>query len=76
MPRARLTSPPPPARGEEREHARILASYGGAYADGALQSYIETIIQRLVAASDRPDLSYRVTILNSPAVNAFALPTG
>jgi predicted Zn-dependent protease len=29
-----------------------------------------------VAASERPDVHYRVTILNSAAVNAFALPTG
>jgi predicted Zn-dependent protease len=29
-----------------------------------------------VAASERPEMTYRVTILNSPAVNAFALPTG
>jgi predicted Zn-dependent protease len=29
-----------------------------------------------VAASERPDIHYRVTILNSAAVNAFALPTG
>jgi predicted Zn-dependent protease len=29
-----------------------------------------------VAASDRPDQAYKVTILNSGAVNAFALPTG
>ena len=76
MPRARLTSPPPPARGEEREHARILASYGGAYSDAALQRYVETTIERLVAASERPDLRYQVTILNSPGVNAFALPSG
>ncbi|CUU43783.1 Putative Zn-dependent protease [Blastochloris viridis] len=76
VPRARLTSPPPPARGEEREHARILASYGGAYSDVALQAYIETTIERLVAASERPDLRYRLTILNSPSVNAFALPSG
>ena len=27
-------------------------------------------------ASDRPEQPYRVTILNSGAVNAFALPTG
>ena len=27
-------------------------------------------------ASDRPDESFQVTILNSPAVNAFALPNG
>ena len=28
------------------------------------------------SASERPDLKYQVTILNSPAVNAFALPSG
>ena len=33
-------------------------------------------MKRLVAASDRPDLHYRVTMLNSQSVNAFALPTG
>ena len=33
-------------------------------------------VEKLVAASERPDLHYKVTILNSPAVNAFALPTG
>jgi predicted Zn-dependent protease len=33
-------------------------------------------VDRLVAASDRPDQAYKVTILNSGAVNAFALPTG
>ncbi|NJL50630.1 MAG: M48 family metalloprotease, partial [Blastochloris sp.] len=71
-----LTSPPPPARGEEREHARILASYGGAYDAPELQATIEATVERLVAASERPDLRYRVTILNSPSVNAFALPSG
>ena len=34
------------------------------------------MVDRLVAASDRPDLAYKITILNSPAVNAFALPSG
>src|SRR5262249_883144 len=33
-------------------------------------------VAKLVAASERPDVQYRVTILNSDAVNAFALPTG
>ncbi len=60
----------------EREHERILASYGGAYEDPKLQALIGQTVDRLVAASDRPDLAYRVTILNSGAVNAFALPTG
>jgi predicted Zn-dependent protease len=60
----------------EREHARILASYGGAYENAKLQSEIEKTVDRLVAASERPDLSYKVTILNAPAINAFALPNG
>src|SRR5216684_2315673 len=60
----------------EREHERILASYGGAYDDPKLEGLIGKTVDRLVAASDRPDQAYKVTILNSGAVNAFALPTG
>src|SRR5215472_13600377 len=61
---------------EQREHQRILASYGGVYTDPRLQTMVEQLVERLVAASDRPDLHYRVTMLNSRSVNAFALPTG
>ena len=61
---------------EEREHLRILASYGGIYDNAKLQEIIEKTVNRLVAASERPDLKYKVTILNSPAINAFALPNG
>jgi predicted Zn-dependent protease len=64
---------PPPG---QREHLRILAAYGGAYDDPQLQALISQTVERLVAASERPDLHYKVTILNSPAVNAFALPSG
>jgi predicted Zn-dependent protease len=60
----------------EREHERILGSYGGAYDDPKLAALITKTVDRLVAASDRPDQAYKVTILNSGAVNAFALPTG
>src|SRR5207245_20458 len=60
----------------EREHERILASYGGVYDDPRLEALIGKTVDRLVAASDRPEQAYRVTILNSGAVNAFALPTG
>src|ERR1700751_5689012 len=60
----------------EKEPERILASYGGAYDDPRLESLITKVVDRLVAASDRPDQAYKVTILNSGAVNAFALPTG
>jgi predicted Zn-dependent protease len=59
-----------------REHQRILAAYGGVYNDPKLQVMIEQTVERLVAASDRPDLHYRVTMLNSQSINAFALPSG
>src|ERR1700742_1135510 len=64
------------ATATQREHARILASYGGVYENAKIQAMIEQTVSRLVAASERPDLKYQVTMLNSPAVNAFALPNG
>jgi predicted Zn-dependent protease len=60
----------------DREHERILATYGGAYDDPHLEALINKTVERLVAASDHPEQGYKVTILNSGAVNAFALPTG
>ena len=59
-----------------REHRRILAAYGGAYNNPALEESLNRTVEKLVAASERPDMHYKITILNSPAVNAFALPTG
>lgn len=70
---ARAAAPSPKS---EHEHKRILASYGGAYDDPKLEALINRTVERLVAVSERPDLTYKVTILNSGAVNAFALPTG
>ena len=61
---------------EQREHARILASYGGVYGNARLHAMISKLVDRLVAASERPNLKYEVTLLNSPAINAFALPNG
>ena len=60
----------------QREHQRILAAYSGVYEDPRLEALVEQTVDKLVAASERPDLRYRVTILNSPAINAFALPSG
>ncbi len=59
-----------------REHQRILAAYGAVYNDAKLQVMVEQTVERLVAASERPDLHYKITLLNSQSINAFALPTG
>ncbi|MBV8792029.1 MAG: M48 family metalloprotease [Pseudolabrys sp.] len=76
-----VSLPNPPAKTDQqpaelREHARILASYGGLYENPKLEVLINKTVDRLVAASERPDLKYQVVILNSPAINAFALPNG
>jgi predicted Zn-dependent protease len=60
----------------QREHSRILAAYGGAYVDHRLEALITLTVDKLVAASERPNLKYKATILNSPAINAVALPNG
>jgi predicted Zn-dependent protease len=64
---------PPPA---VREHQRILAAYSGTYEDARLEALVRQTVDKLIAASERPDQRYRITILNSPAINAFALPSG
>src|SRR5215470_11200480 len=61
---------------ERREELRVLDANGGVYQDAQLQGFVGDIVERLAASSDRPDLRYRVVILNSPAVNAFSLPSG
>lgn len=59
-----------------REHPRVVATYGGVYEDPGAERAVAGVIGRLVEASEDPSQSYRITILNSPAVNAFALPGG
>ncbi|MBB4278105.1 M48 family metalloprotease [Rhizobium mongolense] len=59
-----------------REHPRIVASYGGEYKDAKTERLVARIAGALTAVSENPSQSYRITILNSPAINAFALPGG
>jgi len=58
------------------EHKKLVAQFGGEYRWPAAESYLNAILVRLAAASDVPTTPYRVTILNTPVVNAFALPSG
>lgn len=59
-----------------REHPRIVASYGGEYRDVKTEQLVARITGALTLVSENPNQSYRITILNSPAINAFALPGG
>ncbi len=59
----------------QRMHQLILDQQP-AYNDPALQQYIDFVGQTLAAKSDRPLLPWHFTIIDSPDVNAFALPGG
>ena len=50
---------------------------GGDYiVDPQVAAYVNEVGQRLARASHRPELEYHFTVLDSPTVNAFALPGG
>jgi len=66
----------PRAQMGAREHPRIVASYGGEYKDAKTERLVARIAGALTSVSENPQQSYRITILNSPAINAFALPGG
>ena len=75
-----VVAPRIPSAAEEaigaRENPRVVAEYGGVYEDPDLEAEVARIVARLVAASDDPSRGYKITILNSPVANAFALPGG
>ncbi len=58
----------------EQQHPQILAEYGGEVADANLRTYVDGVAKRLIAAGDHPADLIVVTTLDSPVVNAFALP--
>jgi predicted Zn-dependent protease len=58
------------------QHPKILATYGGEYSDPRLERMIAKAIGRLTISTDDPNQTFQITILNSPNVNAFALPGG
>lgn len=57
------------------EDQKVREQYGS-YDDPALQRYVNDIGQRLAKASHRAGLQYQFLVVDSPQVNAFALPGG
>jgi predicted Zn-dependent protease len=56
------------------EHKKIIALYGGQYHDPAAEHFLNAMLVKLAKTGGNPTDPYRVTILNSPVINAFALP--
>lgn len=59
----------------KKAHGEILKEYG-AYPDPKLQAYVNSVGQKLASQSHRAGLTWTFTVLDSPEVNAFALPGG
>ncbi|MBE7636544.1 M48 family metalloprotease [Sneathiella sp. P13V-1] len=58
------------------QHKKIVEQYGGEYIQEGLNDYILDIVLRIVSTTEQRNQPWRVTVLNSPVVNAFALPGG
>jgi predicted Zn-dependent protease len=58
-----------------QSHQEVLKEYA-ALDNPALQAYVNEVGQRLAKQSHRPDLQWHFTVVDSPDVNAFALPGG
>src|SRR3954453_2375514 len=59
------------------EAKRLAATFGGEYRAPAAEAYLNAILEKLAQASETPgETVYKVTILNSPVINAFALASG
>lgn len=54
---------------------KVAEEFGGEYKDPELEKYVDSVGQFLATASNEPG-QYKFTILDSPIVNAFALPGG
>lgn len=56
-------------------HQQILKQYPR-YPDEALQAYVQQVGERVARHSHRGQLDYHFTVIDSPDINAFALPGG
>ena len=58
------------------QHPRIVETYGGLYSDPKVERTVARIVGRLTSADPDSQETYRVFLLDSSSVNAFALPGG
>ena len=59
-----------------REAATLIEEDLQLLEDQRVHNYVDQLGQALVARSDRADLTYVFTVVDSPEINAFALPGG
>ncbi|MGB8276508.1 MAG: M48 family metalloprotease [Methylovirgula sp.] len=56
------------------EHKKMIAMFGGEYRYPSAERFLNDILAKLAKTGSAPTEPYKVTILNSHIVNAFAMP--
>ena len=59
----------------QEEHEKVLSSQS-LFEDEELLAYVTEVGNRVAKVSHRPNLEYTFNIIDSPDINAFALPAG
>ncbi len=71
-----LMSPQQEIRTGATEHQKVMQTYGAKYDGTPLQAYVNEVGQRVVKNTERTDVQYKFYVLDTPMVNAFAIPGG
>src|SRR5688572_13816524 len=59
----------------QQSHGQVQEEYGFVD-DSALQAYVQSVGRKLAGVSHRPNLQWSFTVVDSPVINAFAIPGG
>ena len=58
-----------------QEHSKVEAQFGK-FMTGPIAQYVDQVGQRIAQHTEREDVQYKFYVLDTPMVNAFALPGG
>ncbi|MCB1579564.1 MAG: M48 family metalloprotease [Rhodospirillales bacterium] len=70
-----LMSPQQEVQVGASEHQKIAQQFGF-YEDARVNAYVTSVGRKVTTKTERPDVQYKFFVLDSPIVNAFALPGG
>lgn len=71
-----LMSPAQEIKVGAQEHQKIVRSFGILPSSHPVQIYVSKVGQKVAVDTERPDVRYQFFVLDSPTMNAFALPGG
>ena len=60
----------------DENHSKIVQKYGGIYQNPKVANYVTRLGRKIAAVSEQPNEKWTFTVLDTPTVNAFALPGG